>query len=196
MDNNINPTPELSSSSKQPNHKWYIVNVIPGRENKVIEAINAEIIKSNIQSMIPEIIVPTEFAPGMKAGKRVAVEKKLLPGYIMVKMQLNDLTQTMIRGLPGVLGFVGNARKPQPVPESQIKHLLEMGEESKDKCNVETYSYNVGDMIKVVDGPFDGFSAIINEIENERKVAQVSVSIFGRETSMSLNFDQMHRIVD
>jgi transcriptional antiterminator NusG len=148
--------------------------------------------KKGLSESFGEIIIPVVEMPEVKRGKQVKVEKKIMPGYMLVQMHLTDDTWHLVQNVPKVTGFLGAGSKPQPVPDSQVKEVL-MQLESKAKDVTAGHVYSIGEKVVVTDGPFETFSGVIEEIDNEKAKLKVSVSIFGRATPIDLTFNQVKK---
>lgn len=177
-----------SRSEKAKKAKWYVVHTYSGHENKV---------KANIEKMVEnrgniddifEVVVPTEEYVDMKNGKKKVKERKLFPGYVLVKMIVNDVSWYLVRNTRGVTGFVGPGSKPIPLTDEEVKDLGVQ----------ETIDHNIGikekDAVKVVSGPFENFMGTVDSINFEKKKMKVYVSMFGRETLVELDFDQVEKL--
>lgn len=178
------------------NHKWYVINTVIGQEKKVAKAINEEIEKKSMNTLISEVIVPCERVTEIKRGKKVDVERKVCPGYILMKMEINDKTLSSIRAIPGVAKFLGRDKKPVAIPEREVQQMLEHLTEMS-VLNASTsaeFGYSPGDVVEIKEGAFEGFTACVDSVDLEKKRVTVSVSIFGRETPVELDFKQTMRI--
>lgn len=175
-------------------NKWYVINTMVGHENKVARLILDEVNKRQVHDMVSDVIVPSESVAEIRRGKRVNTEKKICPGYVLVRMTLNDTVWDIVRGIAGINKFLGSANKPSEVPDHEIQKILNRVSESKATVLEEIEIYEVGSMVKIIDGAFSGFCAVIENVDNERKELKVLVSIFGRETPVELRFDQVERI--
>jgi transcriptional antiterminator NusG len=177
-----------SRSEKAKKAKWYVVHTYSGHENKV---------KANIEKMVEnrgniddifEVVVPTEEYVDMKNGKKKVKERKLFPGYVLVKMIVNDVSWYLVRNTRGVTGFVGPGSKPIPLTDEEVKDLGVQ----------EAIDHNIGikekDVVKVVSGPFENFMGTVDSINFEKKKMKVYVSMFGRETLVELDFDQVEKL--
>ena len=163
-------------------HKWYIVHAYSGFEKKVAAAISEKAKTKNIESAFSEIIVPTEEVVEVKKGKKRNAERKFFPGYVLTKMEMTDETYHMVKALPKVSGFLGHTQgKPSAVPESEINKILQDIEEGVTSPK-PSITFEVGEQVRVSDGPFASFNGLIEEIDEERARVKVSVSIFGRST--------------
>ncbi len=175
--------------------KWYIINTVSGQEQKVAKALRDSVDQYGIQDKIEEVIVPVETFSEVKRGKKVLSERKIFPGYVMIKMHLDDQTWNLVKNMPKVSGLLGGAGKPIAVPESQILSVLKQVEEGVVAKEV-AISYSVGEVIKIMDGPFESFTGTVDKVDDERKRLTVSVSIFGRLTPVDLEFDQIKKEIN
>ncbi len=167
--------------------KWYIIHTYSGYENKVASNLEKIVDNRNLRDLIQEVKIPTEMVKEIKKDKQVEVERKLFPGYVMVKMVLNDDTWFIVRNVRGCAGFVGPSSQPMPLSEEEVYN---MGIERK---SVEVY-YEVGDSVEILDGPLEGFIATVEEIDTDKNVLKVTVSMFGRETPAELELDQAKKV--
>ncbi len=173
--------------------KWYIVHTLSGAEEKVKVNLEARIKAFGMQELIGEIIVPKEQVTEVKLGKRRVSERKFLPGYILIHMEMNDETWLFVKKTPGIASFIGPKRKPTPIPEDEIEKILKKAEESKVKPAPKV-SFEKGESVRVVEGPFINFTGIVEEVSTEKGKLKVSVSIFGRTTPVELEFWQVEKI--
>ena len=173
--------------------KWYIVHTLSGAEEKVKVNLEARIKAFGMQEFIDEIIVPKEQVTEVKLGKRRVSERKFLPGYILIHMEMNDETWLFVKKTPGIASFIGPKRKPTPIPEDEIEKILKKAEESKVKPAPKV-SFEKGESVRVVEGPFINFTGIVEEVSTEKGKLKVSVSIFGRTTPVELEFWQVEKI--
>ena len=175
-------------------HKWYIVHAYSGFEKKVAATIMEQAKSKNIDSNFSEVIVPTEEVVEVKKGKKRNAERKLFPGYVLAKMEMTDETYHMVKALPKVSGFLGHVKgKPSPVSESEINKILQDIEEGVTNPK-PSITFEVGEQIRVSDGPFASFNGLIEEIDEERSRVKVSVSIFGRSTPVELEYTQVEKV--
>ena len=172
--------------------KWYIVNTVVGYENKVSVLIMDEARRRGIEGAIEDIVVPTETVKRNQRGKKIDIEKKMMPGYVLIKLIPSDALWNMIRNTQYVAKFLGISNKPSEVPQREIDVVLSKIEQVK-KDEEKTNIFEVGEIVKVMDGAFAGFSAIIEDINSTRNKIKVSVSIFGRETSLELSSEQVEK---
>lgn len=170
---------------------WYILKVISGREDSIRGSIE-EAINVGEQSALRDIAIPAKNSHRVKAGKKIPIRKKLYPGYIMVQIMNSDLSDmaSRLKAISGVLGIMGDADRPSPVPEKQFEAMMASAEKVDDDDGMRC-DYEVGGEVRIVDGVFEGFTAIINEVDKEHERLSVTVSIFERETSVSLSFSQV-----
>ncbi len=163
--------------------KWYVVHTFSGYENKVATNLEKIVENRHLQDWIQEVRVPTETVVEVKDNQRKEVERKIFPGYVLVKMVLTDDSWFVVRNVRGCTGFVGPNGKPVPLTEKEIAAL---GVEKKEIV----IDYKVGDTVKIVDGPLENFSGIVEEIDTEKNMVRVTISMFGRETSVELELEQ------
>lgn len=167
--------------------RWYVVHTYSGYENKVASNLEKTVENRQLQDLIQEIRVPTELVTEIKDNKKREVERKIFPGYVLVKMALTDESWYVVRNIRGCTGFVGPSSKPIPLTDEEVEKL---GVEQK---TVEV-SYNVGDSVRIVDGPLEGFVGVVEEIELDKNRVRVTVSMFGRETPVELELDQAETV--
>ncbi len=174
--------------------KWYVMRAISGKEGKVKEYIDAEIKQGDFGKYVSQVLIPMEKVVSVRNGKRVTKERNHLPGYVLVEAQLVGEVATMLRNTPNVLGFLGESNtNPTPLRQAEVNRLLGRVDELQDVADEMLISYNVGDSVKVAEGPFSGFSAVVEEVNNEKKKLKVMVKIFGRKTPLELGFMQVER---
>ena len=180
--------PEIINDTNQ---KWYIVNAYSGYEKRVANQIIQRTKANNLEGYITEVLVPTTNKIVVAEGKKRTVEEKLFPGYVLVRMEMNDRTWQIIRNTEGVTGFVGTERKPTPLPPEEVKNIM-----AYMKVEQPSYqaSFSVGDAVKVTDGPFKDFVGTINSINEDKGQVEVLLSVFGRETPVSLDFLAVTRL--
>lgn len=174
--------------------RWYIIHAYSGFENKVRDAIMAEATRLGLDALVEEVQVPTSAENEVRRGKKVEVERKVMPGYVLAKLAMNDDIYHLIKNTPKVTGFLGSSGKPQPISESEAARFFGAREEAaaapKTKIKVD---YEIGDTVKVLEGPFATFNGIVEELDFDRGRVKVSVSIFGRATPVELEFGQVER---
>lgn len=163
--------------------KWYVVHTYSGYENKVASNLATTVENRKLQDWIKDISVPTETVVEVKDNQKKEVERKLFPGYVLVKMVMTDDSWFVVRNIRGCTGFVGPNGKPVPLTEEEIASL------GVEKHTVETH-YQVGDMVRIIAGPLEGFSGRVDEIDREKNKTHVTISMFGRETPVELELEQ------
>jgi transcriptional antiterminator NusG len=180
--------------------KWYIVNVHTGAENKVARELREKIDSAKLNPMFGEILVPTREITEIKSGKRVKSEKKFFPGYIVVQMTMTDETFSLVRLIPQVVMFLGQnslasnkirQNKPVAISEEEARRLMKQIEEGPVTNDTE---YEVGQEVHVIDGPFSNFNGVVAEVDNLKQKMTVTILVFGRETSVGLEFSQVEKV--
>jgi len=174
--------------------KWYIVQSHSNFERKVAEAIKHQAGLDNLENQIEEVFVPTEKVVEVRRGARVSIERKIFPGYVLVKMEMNASTRNMVKNLPKVIGFLGddNKKMPQPISNEEINSIMRKVEEG-EKAPKPSVSFVVGEQVRVADGPFSSFNGTIEEVDEEKARLKVAVSIFGRSTPVELAYNQVEK---
>lgn len=173
--------------------RWYVVNVYSGSEKKVAESIREQAVLKKMDDRILEVLVPTEQVVEVRKGTKVNAEHKFFPGYILVKMEMSDDTWHVVKDTPRVSGFLGSRNKPQAISENEVKRIMEQIEEGIERPTTQVY-FEVGEQVRVTDGPFASFVGVVEEVDNEKSRLKVSVSIFGRYTPVDLEFTQVEKI--
>ncbi len=184
---------EFESSSQEDNRHWYVIHTYSGYENKVRQNLEHRIDSMEMRDQIFRVIVPTEEEIEIKNGQRRTVNKKIYPGYVLVQMRMTDDSWYVVRNTPGVTSFVGHGNRPTPLDDNEVKAILKQMEEEAPKVRV---SYQVGQAVKITDGPFTDFEGLVDAIDHERGRVRVLVSFFGREAPVELDFLQVTRLVD
>lgn len=174
--------------------RWYIIHAYSGFEGKVRDSIMAEATRMGLEQLVEQIEVPTETVTEARRGKKVAVERKFMPGYVLAKLAMNDDVYHLVRNTPKVTGFLGSSGKPQAISDAEAARMLNSKEEAaaapKTKVKVD---YEIGDAVKVLEGPFASFNGTVEELDFDKSKVKVSVSIFGRATPVELDFEQVER---
>jgi transcriptional antiterminator NusG len=175
--------------------RWYIIHAYSGFENKVRDTIQSEATRMGLESLVEAVEVPTEKVTEVRRGKKVTSDRKFFPGYVLAKLAMNDDVYHLIKNTPKVTGFLGASGKPQPISDAEAARILNTKEEAaaaapKTKVNVD---YEIGDQVKVLEGPFASFNGVVEELDFDRSRVKVSVSIFGRATPVELEFEQVER---
>ena len=174
-------------------HGWYIIHVFSGAEEFVVKALNEKIKKYKMEEQITEMVIPKENVIEIKDGKKVVTEKRSFPGYMLVKMELNDKNWYFVRNTPKVTGFVGAGKKPKPLSEKEVDTILKRIETTQETPQPK-YHFEVGDSVKIIDGPFVNFNGVLEKVDIEKNILRVTVTIFGRPTPVDLNFLQVEKI--
>ena len=176
--------------------KWYVIRSVSGKENKIKEYIESEIVRLNLQDFIQQILVPTEKVVQIRNGKKINKERVFIPGYIMVQADLVGEIPHIIRSVNGVIGFLGEVKGGDPVPlrQAEVNRLLGKVDELSVKDENVNIPYTMGETIKVIDGPFNGFNGTVEKIFEEKRKLEVMVKIFGRKTPLELSFMQVEKV--
>ena len=174
--------------------KWYVLRAVSGKEAKVKEYLEKAIVNNDVlKDNVGEILLPTEKYAVLRNGKRVIKEKLYLPGYVLIQARLQGEVAHTLRFMPNVLGFLGGLDNPSPVKQADINRILGSAEESTIEVAEVAVPYNVDDAVKVTDGPFSGFSGIIEEVNAEKRKLRVMVKIFGRKSPLESSFTQVEK---
>jgi transcriptional antiterminator NusG len=179
--------------SDQSANKWYVVRAISGKEKRVKEYLESEIKRLKIEDKITQILIPTENVYQIRKGKKVSKERNYFPGYVLIEAELSGEIPHIIKNVPNVIGFLGTRGEPEPMREAEVKRILGKVDELAEQGEEVNVPYLVGESVKVIDGPFNSFSGIIEEINEEKKKLKVMVKIFGRKTPLELNFMQVEK---
>ncbi len=175
--------------------RWYIIHAYSGFEGKVRESIMAEATRLGLEQLVEQIEVPTETVTEARRGKKVSVERKFMPGYVLAKLAMNDDVYHLVRNTPKVTGFLGSSGKPQPISDAEAARMLNSKEETaaapKQKVKVD---YEIGDAVKVLEGPFASFNGTVEELDFDKSKVKVSVSILGRATPVELAFEEVELV--
>jgi transcriptional antiterminator NusG len=173
--------------------RWYIVHAYTNFERKVADAIRERAKAAGLEHLFEEVLVPTEEVIEVKRGRKVQAERKFLPGYVLVKMEMTDPAFLLIKNTPKVTGFLGAENKPMPISEDEAKRILHQVEEGVERPK-PSITFEVGEQVKVADGPFASFQGHVEEVDEERSRVKVAVSIFGRPTPVELEFGQVEKV--
>jgi transcriptional antiterminator NusG len=181
----------MSDSTK----KWYVLRAIGGKEKKVKEYIENEIANGDLKGFVEQVLIPTEKVYQIRNGKKISKERNFFPGYVLIEASLvGEVTHTL-RNIPNVIGFLGDTKGGDPVPmrQNEVNRILGRVDELAETGEELNIPYVVGETVKVIDGPFNGFNGTIEEINEEKKKLQVMVKIFGRKTPLELSFMQVEK---
>ncbi len=171
--------------------RWYVINTYSGHENKVKHNIEHRVSTMEQQSNIRQVVVPTEQISEMKNGQKVQTERRTMPGYVLVNMEMNDDTWSLVKNTPGVTGFVGSRDRPLPLSKNEVDRLLHRETAERPRTRAQ---FSIGETVKVISGPLSDFSGEISEINEDAAKLKVLVSIFGRETPVEVGYDQVKKI--
>jgi len=173
--------------------RWYIVHAYTNFERKVADAIRERAKQGHIEHLFEEIVVPTEDVVEVRRGRKVQTERKFLPGYVLVKMEMTDAAFLMIKNTPKVTGFLGTENKATPIPDEEALRMMRHVEEGVERPK-PMVTFEIGEQVKVAEGPFATFQGHVEEVDEERARLKVAVSIFGRPTPVELEFGQVEKI--
>lgn len=186
---------KTNPAKEAPAKKWYVVRAISGQEKKVKQYIEVEINRLNLKDYVSQVLIPTEKIYQIRNGKKISKERSFYPGYVLIEAALVGEIPHIIKNLPGVIGFLGETKGGEPVPmrSSEVNRILGKVDELTEAEGTLTNPYVVGESVKVINGPFNGFNGIIEEINEEKKKIKVTVKIFGRKTPVELGFGEVER---
>ena len=175
--------------------RWYIIHAYSGFEGKVRDAILSEANRMGLEQLVEQIEVPTETITEARRGKKVTSDRKFFPGYVLAKLAMNDDVYHLVKNTPKVTGFLGPNGKPQAISDAEAARMLNSKEEAAASAPRQQVKvdYEIGDSVKVLDGPFASFNGIVEELDFDKSKVKVSVSIFGRATPVELDFEQVER---
>jgi len=173
--------------------RWYIVQAYSNFERKVAESIREKVEQTKLDHLFDDVLVPTEKVVEVRRGRKVDAERKFFPGYVLVKMELTDETFHLIKNTPKVTGFLGSDNKPMPISEKEAMAILQQVQEGVEHPK-PSVSFEVGEQVRVSDGPFASFNGLVEEVDEERARLKVEVSIFGRPTPVELEYGQVEKI--
>ena len=180
--------------SETTNFKWYVMRAISGKENKVKEYIEADIRNSDLGHYVEQVLIPTEKVYQIRNGKKITKERSCMPGYVLIEADLNGEVSHRLRNTPNVIGFLEEKNHtPIPVRQSEVNRILGTVDEMQETGEEMLTPYFVGESVKVIFGPFSGFSGVIEEVNSEKKKLKVMVMIFGRKTPLELSFTQVEK---
>ncbi|OYY91099.1 MAG: transcription termination/antitermination protein NusG [Sphingomonas sp. 28-66-16] len=175
--------------------RWYIIHAYSGFEGKVRDSIMAEATRMGLDRLVEAIEVPTETVTEARRGKKIQVERKFMPGYVLAKLDMTDQVYHLVKNTPKVTGFLGAMGKPQAISETEAARMLSTKEEAAANVKQQVkVDYEIGDAVKVLDGPFASFNGTVEELDFDKSKVKVSVSIFGRATPVELDFEQVERV--
>lgn len=172
--------------------QWFIVHAYSNFEHKVQEDIEELCEREDLVGLIEKVLVPKEEVTQMRRGKKITSEKRFFPGYVLVKMEMNDRIHNAIKNLPRVTGFLGAGNRPAPVPQREVDAIIKQVQEGAEKPK-STISFEIGEQVRVADGPFASLNGVVEDVDEERSRLKVSVSIFGRSTPVDLEYTQVEK---
>lgn len=172
--------------------RWYVIHVYSGFEKKVAQSIEEQAHQAGMADKIEQVLVPSEEVVEVRRGAKVSSDRKFFPGYVLVKMDMTDESWHLVKNTPKVSGFLGSQQRPVPITEREAQRILNQVQEGVDRPKPSVV-YEVGENVRVIDGPFSSFSGMIEEVDEERARVKVSVSIFGRATPVELEYSQIEK---
>jgi transcriptional antiterminator NusG len=189
----MSEAPQHTKSEDMPPHRWYVVHVYSGFEKKVAQAIREKAAQKGLADYFADILVPTEEVVEVVRGRRTNTERKFFPGYVLVKMSLTDDSWHMVKNTPKVTGFLGGGTRPVPMSEAEAMRMITRMQEGIEHPK-PSITFEVGEQVRVADGPFASFNGVVEEVDEEKARLKVSVSIFGRATPVELEYSQVEKI--
>ena len=173
--------------------QWYIVHVYSGFEKRVAGAIQEKVVAMNMATLITEVSVPVEEVVELRRGRKVSSERKFFPGYVLVKMDMTEDSYHLIKNIPKVTGFLGSGGKPYPISDGEADRIMHQVKEGIERPK-PSITFEVGEQVRVSDGPFTSFSGVVEDVDEERARLKVAVSIFGRATPVELEYTQVEKV--
>lgn len=172
---------------------WYVIHVYSGFEKKVASSIREQALQKSMTDLFEEVLVPTEEVVEMRRGAKVSAERKFFPGYVLIKMEMTDESWHLVKNTPKVTGFLGGKGRPIPITEVEAMRILHQVKEGVERPK-PSITFEVGEQVRVCDGPFTSFNGLVEEVDEERARVKVAVSIFGRATPVELEYAQVEKV--
>ncbi len=173
--------------------RWYVVHVYSGFEKKIAQQVKEQAAQKGLADMVDEVLVPAEDVVEMRRGQKINAERKFFPGYVLVKMELTDQTWHLIKDTPKVTGFLGTKTRPSPITDAEADRIIKQSAEGVERAR-PAILFEIGEQIRVADGPFTSFNGTVEEVDEEKGRVKVSVSIFGRSTPVELEYSQVEKV--
>ena len=173
--------------------RWYVVHVYSGFEKKIAEQVKEQAARKGLADLVDDVLVPSEEVVELKRGQKVNAERKFFPGYVLVKMELTDEAWHLVKDTPKVTGFLGSRTRPSPITEAEADRIIRQAQEGVERPARPSVLFEVGEQVRVADGPFTSFNGTGEEIDEDKGRLKVSVSIFGRSTPVDLEYAQVEK---
>lgn len=173
--------------------RWYVIHVYSGFEQKVADSIREKAEKTGLSESFDEILIPSEEVVELKRGQKVNTDRKFYPGYVLIKMEMSDDVWHLVKDTPRVTGFLGTGSRPVPMSNSEAERIIKQLQDGMDRPR-PTINFEIGEQVRVADGPFASFNGVVEEVDEDRARVKVSVSIFGRSTPVELEYAQVEKI--